>query len=47
MPLGTRGGMLVEHLFPADGEYEFSLGGLARARYVEGLRQGRHQLRIS
>ncbi len=27
VPLGTRGAMLVEHLFPADGEYEFSMGG--------------------
>jgi mono/diheme cytochrome c family protein len=43
MPLGTRGGMRVEHLFPADGEYEVSLGGLARARYVEGL-EYRHRL---
>jgi mono/diheme cytochrome c family protein len=43
MPLGTRGGMLVEHLFPADGEYEFDLGGGARARYVEGL-EYRHRL---
>jgi mono/diheme cytochrome c family protein len=43
MPLGTRGGMLVEHFFPADGEYEFDLGGLARARYVEGL-EYRHRL---
>jgi hypothetical protein len=43
MPLGTRGGMLVEHFFPADGEYEFDLGGLARARYVEGL-DYRHRL---
>lgn len=25
LPLGTRGGMLVEHYFPADGEYEFSV----------------------
>jgi hypothetical protein len=32
MPLGTRGGMLVEHFFPADGDYEFDLGGMARAR---------------
>ncbi|HXS29735.1 MAG TPA: DUF1587 domain-containing protein, partial [Steroidobacteraceae bacterium] len=23
LPLGTRGGLLVEHYFPADGEYEF------------------------
>jgi hypothetical protein len=37
MPLGTRGGMLVEHFFPADGDYTITLGGLARARYVEGL----------
>ncbi len=29
VPLGTRGSMLVEHLFPADGEYEFSIGGAA------------------
>ena len=29
MPLGTRGGMLVEHLFPADGDYTITLGGLA------------------
>src|SRR5690606_34873138 len=27
MPLGTRGGILVEHFFPVDGEYEFDLGG--------------------
>ena len=25
MPLGTRGGMAIEHWFPADGEYEFNL----------------------
>ena len=43
MPLGTRGGMLVEHYFPVDGEYEFDIGGLARARYVEGL-EYRHRL---
>ncbi len=43
MPLGTRGGMLVEHFFPADSEYEFDIGGLARARYVEGL-EYRHRL---
>ena len=43
LPLGTRGGMRVEHYFPADGEYEFDIGGLARARYVEGL-EYRHRL---
>jgi hypothetical protein len=46
MPLGTRGGMLVEHYFPVDGAYEISLGGLARARYVEGL-EYRHKLIVA
>jgi hypothetical protein len=27
LPLGTRGGMLVQHTFPMDAEYEFSIGG--------------------
>jgi hypothetical protein len=46
MPLGTRGGMLVEHFFPADGTYEITLGGLSRARYVEGL-EYRHKLIVA
>ena len=25
LPLGTRGGMLIDHYFPADGEYEFNI----------------------
>jgi mono/diheme cytochrome c family protein len=25
LPLGTRGGILIEHYFPVDGEYEFSI----------------------
>jgi mono/diheme cytochrome c family protein len=29
LPLGTRGGMLVQHTFPMDAEYEFSVGGAA------------------
>jgi mono/diheme cytochrome c family protein len=37
LPLGTRGGLLVEHLFPADGQYKFSIGGLAGAGYVRGM----------
>jgi hypothetical protein len=45
MPLGTRGGMQVRHLFPVDGEYLISLGGLARARYVEGM-EYRHKLMV-
>jgi mono/diheme cytochrome c family protein len=37
LPLGTRGGLIVEHLFPADGEYKFNIGGLAIAGYVRGM----------
>ena len=37
LPLGTRGGMLAEHLFPADGEYRFTISGLAVGGYVGGL----------
>ncbi len=35
--MGTRGGLLVEHLFPADGEYKLNIGGLAIAGYVRGM----------
>ncbi len=40
LPLGTRGGVLIQHTFPRDGEYEFQLR-LARDRdeKVEGLTQ--------
>src|SRR5262245_409129 len=27
LPLGTRGGMLINHFFPLDAEYDFSFGG--------------------
>ena len=27
LPLGTRGGLLVTHIFPLDAEYEFTIGG--------------------
>jgi hypothetical protein len=37
LPLGTRGGMLIEHYFPADGEYEISINGLVGAAYVWGV----------
>jgi mono/diheme cytochrome c family protein len=37
LPLGTRGGLLVDFWFPADGEYKFSINGLASAGYVRGL----------
>lgn len=34
LPLGTRGGLLVEHYFPADGEYRLNIGNLAAALWV-------------
>jgi hypothetical protein len=34
MPLGTRGGFSVEHNFPADGDYELTIGDMALAREV-------------
>jgi mono/diheme cytochrome c family protein len=39
LPLGTRGGMLVEHLFPADGEYTINItqSGNRGGGYVTGL----------
>lgn len=37
LPLGTRGGMLIEHYFPADGEYEFTISGLVGAGYLWGV----------
>jgi hypothetical protein len=39
LPLGTRGGILVEHLFPADGDYTFNLnqGGSFGGGYITGL----------
>jgi hypothetical protein len=37
LPLGTRGGFLIDHLFPADGQYKINIGGLAGAGYVRGM----------
>ena len=39
LPLGTRGGMVVEHLFPADGEYTFNInqGGSFGGGYITAL----------
>ena len=34
LPFGTRGGFLIEHNFPADGEYELTIGDMALAREV-------------
>jgi hypothetical protein len=33
-PLGTRGGMVVSHVFPADGEYKFSLKEFVLGPYI-------------
>ena len=37
MPFGTRGGMVQEHVFPADGEYVLTIGDMALAREVPKL----------
>lgn len=37
LPLGTRGGVLVEHTFPVDGEYAISILGMAGAGYTLGM----------
>lgn len=37
LPLGTRGGLIVEHLFPADGDYKLNINGLALAGYLRGM----------
>ncbi len=34
LPLGTRGGIAVEHFFPADGEYTLSIGNLVTRMWV-------------
>ena len=34
MPFGTRGGMAVEHTFPADGEYTFTIRNLGVGIYI-------------
>jgi len=37
LPLGTRGGVLVEHEFPVDGEYRLTIPGMAGAGYTLGM----------
>ena len=34
LPFGTRGGFIVEHTFPVDGDYELTIGDMALAREV-------------
>ena len=46
LPLGTRGGLLAEHLFPADGDYTLNINGLAIAGYVRGM-EYRHRLIVT
>jgi len=36
LPFGTRGGMLVRHNFPADGEYTFSIRNFGVGSYIPG-----------
>lgn len=47
LPLGTRGGALLTHTFPADAEYEFTIR-LARDRneHVEGLGNRPHNVEL-
>jgi len=37
LPLGTRGGILAEHSFPADGEYEINIADMAQALWVDDM----------
>jgi hypothetical protein len=36
LPFGTRGGMLVRHVFPADGEYKFEVQNFGLGKYIPG-----------
>jgi cytochrome c551/c552 len=36
LPFGTRGGMLVQHSFPADGEYKFSIQNFGIGKFIPG-----------
>ena len=36
LPLGTRGGMMVQHIFPADGEYKFSIQNFGVGSFIPG-----------
>jgi len=37
LPLGTRGGMVVDHYFPADGDYVMNIGNMAQALWVYNM----------
>ena len=34
LPLGTRGGMAVRHVFPSDGEYKFSVANFGLGKFI-------------
>ena len=36
LPFGTRGGMAVRHVFPADGDYTFTIRNLGVGTYIPG-----------
>ncbi|HUK35658.1 MAG TPA: DUF1592 domain-containing protein [Vicinamibacterales bacterium] len=36
LPLGTRGGMMTRHIFPADGEYKFSIQNFGVGSFIPG-----------
>jgi mono/diheme cytochrome c family protein len=42
LPLGTRGGLVVEHDFPADGEYELNISNMAVALWVYNMEFQHH-----
>jgi hypothetical protein len=42
LPLGTRGGLAVEHNFPADGEYELNISNMAVALWVYNMEFEHH-----
>ncbi len=37
LPLGTRGGAVIEHYFPSDGEYKLNIGGMANGLNAGGF----------
>src|SRR6266478_1342339 len=36
LPFGTRGGMLVRHSFPSDGDYKFSVQNFGLGKFIPG-----------
>lgn len=42
MPLGTRGGIAVDHNFPADGEYVLNISNMAQALWVYNMEFENH-----